>query len=125
MKSLMCGPRRRPDVIFHRSGRIEISARVSQTLGLVSGDSVDVMQEGREYYLVVHKRPAGPMPAAYQATVRPSKAGSGHMRAQCRALVLGVLGVLGGGSRAALSAGEPVDDGVYGRMVPLIMRRGV
>ena len=50
MKSILENTRR-PDVTFHRNGRIDIASRVSKVLSLCCGDVIDIGQEGDEWYI--------------------------------------------------------------------------
>ncbi|MDE5688672.1 MAG: AbrB/MazE/SpoVT family DNA-binding domain-containing protein [Paramuribaculum sp.] len=50
MPSILQNIRRR-DITFYRDGRINLTARISKTLGLKPGDSIDIITEGGEYYL--------------------------------------------------------------------------
>lgn len=65
MESLLKN-QRRPDISFHRNGRIDISANVVKALDLQRGDSIDVTTDGYEYLLYVSHR-----------------AGNGRFEAQC------------------------------------------
>lgn len=55
MKSVL-GNTRKPDLIFHKNGRINVSARVARLLNITHGDIVDIMELTEEYYLYVRGR---------------------------------------------------------------------
>lgn len=47
---------RKPDIYFRENGQIDITSRVSKTLGLHPGDAINVWNAGGEYYLYVAER---------------------------------------------------------------------
>jgi len=65
---------RRPDVIFHPNGRIDITARIAKVLQLQNGDVIDVAVSYDEYLLYVRLR-AAECVGRYEATVHPTNKG--------------------------------------------------
>lgn len=47
---------RRPDITFYPNGRIDITARVAGMLSLESGDVIDILHDGREFYIYVRAK---------------------------------------------------------------------
>lgn len=76
---------RRHDIILHRSGRIDINARLARLLSLVPGDVINLCQEGIEVYLFVYKR-ATEVIGRHEARCYPSKNSSHNFRAYSRTL---------------------------------------
>lgn len=55
MKSILPNSRK-PDISFHPSGKIDISARIARQLSLASGDVIDIAYDAGELYLYVRLR---------------------------------------------------------------------
>ena len=56
MESLLGHNTRRPDITFYRNGRIDITARIANIIGLRAGDVIDIGRERGELYLYrLHK----------------------------------------------------------------------
>ena len=55
MQSLL-GNSRKPDITFYSSGRIDITSRLSKRLGIESGDVIDILFDGYEFYLYVREK---------------------------------------------------------------------
>lgn len=118
---------RKPDITFHRDGRIDITARVAKLLRLCPDDVIDVAEEDEEYLLYVrlrHDRAVG----RYEAQCRPTNRGkfqANNFRAYSKQLCAAVF-------RAArydrsdkplrLPAGTPLTFGTNGIAVPIIIR---
>lgn len=98
---------RRPDITFHRSGIISITARVGGMLGLHEGDSINIAVSGGEYFLFAVRHCIG----RHEAQCFPTKRGGRNLRANsarlCR-LLLDSIG-LSGCPRASFMAGEKVE----------------
>lgn len=56
MGSIIGGSTRRHDLVFYRSGRIDIMARVVKAIGINEGDVIDIYREDEEYYLYIRAR---------------------------------------------------------------------
>lgn len=123
MKSLLQSTRR-PDITFHSSGRIDITARLVRMLGIGRGDVIDVKTDGMEYILYVRHR-ASDISGAYEAQCYPTNNGRTHnfrchSRRLCRALINAVRP---SASELRLPAGDPVETaGISQTAVPLITR---
>lgn len=115
---------RRSDVTFHASGRIDISAGVSLSLGLECGDVIDVLTDGRDYYLCIrHKAPD--VVGRHEAQVwAANRKGRRHNYYRCwsRRLCGAVLGVCGGEVARVTACDAEEKDGRT--VVPLIIRMG-
>ena len=81
--SSVIGTTRKPDIYFRKSGQIDITARVTEDLGLSPGDSLDIWQEGGEYYLYARKNPDS---RGRKAVCRPSNKRGRFMRAHSKTL---------------------------------------
>lgn len=115
---------RRSDVTFHSDGRIDISAGVSKSLGLVAGDVVDVLTDGRDYFLCVRHR-ACDVVGRHEArvwAVNRSCRRHNHYRCWSRRLCRAVLDVCGGDVARVIACDAEETDGKT--VVPLIIRRG-
>ena len=124
MKHLL-GNTRRHDITFNSDGRIEISSRVSKTLGLQPGDVIDIAldETGREVYLYVkhrHDRLAGRHKAqCYKTNSRSCNSLRAHSVEICRQ-VLDLNGY--SAQQARLPVGDPVEIPCIGTALPLIIR---
>ncbi len=47
------GNTRRADISFYSSGKIDITSRIANALGMVDGDVIDIMMWKGEFYLYV------------------------------------------------------------------------
>lgn len=81
--SSVIGTTRKPDIYFRSSGQIDITVRVTEDLGLLPGDSLDIWQEGEEYYLYARKNVD---PRRRKAVCRPANKRNRFMRAHSRQL---------------------------------------
>lgn len=70
MMHSIIGNTRRTDIVFHKSGRIDISALVAKEIGLKNGDVIDIMVDGVEWYIYIkhHSSSIGRHRAAAFAT---------------------------------------------------------
>lgn len=82
---------RRPDIVFYRNGRIDISARVAVALDLNAGDAVSIFRDGHEFYLYVSHRAADSSVARFEAQCFPSNRRGRHMRASSVRLCTALL----------------------------------
>ena len=84
---------RRPDVTFHSSGRIDITARIARSLSLSKGDVIDVATDGDEYLLYVRHR-AADISGTHEARCWPTNNGKRHsnnFRCQSRRLCTTII----------------------------------
>lgn len=104
MKSLL-GYSRRPDISFHRNGRIDITARVAHKLNLQAGDVIDVAFDRVEFYLYVRQKGTA-IKGRHEAQCWPTKRGSHNFRAHSSRLCRNVLALSGATDVARLPIGE-------------------
>lgn len=119
MQSLLGNNSRKADIVFFSSGRIDISARIVKSLNLSCGDVLDIMMDGCEYYLYVkHRAPFG----RYEAMVFPSNKRGHHFRTNSIRLSTAIIRASGADGTAKLCVGSPVFSGIYGTMLPIIIK---
>ena len=115
---------RRPDITFHGSGRIDITARVAKALSLHQGDVIDIAHDDGEYYLYVkHRNAVG----RHEAQCAPTYKGRtcNNLRAHSRRLCQAVLKVNGNYTTARLPVGEPLQQQGLGTALPIIIKRNI
>ena len=118
---------RRPDVTFHSSGRIDITARIARSLSLSKGDVIDIATDGNEYLLYVRHRSANII-GSHEAQCWPTNHGKhqcNNFRCQSRRLSKAIIdNVCPGTSVLRLPAGPAVKHASVGYKfaVPLIIR---
>ena len=119
MQSIL-GNTRKVDITFHRGGRINISARVSKSLGLAHGDIVDIMEGQGETYLYVKHR--APVVGKHEGMVFRSNKNGHHYVASSITLCRYILSRCGGGDKVRLCCGTPVELQHYGTALPIIIK---
>lgn len=119
MQSIL-GNTRKADITFHRRGRINISARVSKSLGLAHGDVVDIMEGTGETYLYVKHR--APVVGKHEGMVFRSNKNGHHCVASSITLCRYVMSRCGGGDKVRLCCGTPVELQHYGTALPIIIK---
>ena len=118
---------RRPDVTFHSSGRIDITARIARSLSLSKGDVIDIATDGNEYLMYVRHR-AADITGNHEAQCWPTNHGKHHsnnFRCQSRRLCQAVINAVKPDANALrLPAGPVVKHACIGYVsgVPLITR---
>lgn len=101
---------RRPDVTFHRCGRIRIASRIARRLDITPGDSINVAISGGEYLLYAVHHPASPG-RHHAACYRANRSGESYC-ANSVALCRRLLDAIGFPDlRAAFMVGEAVERG--------------
>ena len=122
MKSLL-GKVRRSDVIFRANGHFDLTARVVRALNISSGDVVDVLSDGCEYYLYVASHSQFNSCGRYEAQVYPSnrKGGGQHFRGSSVRLCKAILHAAKAAGKVALPCGEIVIDKDR-KLLPIIVR---
>lgn len=104
----LIGQKRKHDVVWHRSGKIELSAYVVKTLGIARGDSIGVMQDRGEYYLYVSSK--GEQGVRCKATCYPSRIGSRAMKTHCKELTDEMYRIIGADAdKLRMAVGEVVE----------------
>lgn len=98
------GNTRRADISFFSSGRIDITSRIVKALALRSGDVIDIMRSGKEFYLYIAHRSAE-LCGRHEAQCYPSKRGGRHFRGYSHRLCEAILKECGELHRANLAAG--------------------
>lgn len=117
------GNTRRSDISFSPNGKIDISSRIVKALGMEKGDVIDIMVDGREYYLYVSIH-ASVVFGRHEAQCYPTQRGSRHFRAYCRRLCTAILQAAGVSGVACFAAGEVVE--ISGRKaIPIITRKNL
>lgn len=107
---------RRPDIYFHRTGRIDIASNVSSMLSLDKGDVINILKTSvGEFFLYVMIRQAdkkNPL-VNYKTSVYPTKRGSANFRTQSIELCR-FISTLTGSDESWLFVGAPSDMGRFG-----------
>lgn len=103
MQSIL-GNTRKPDIVFHKSGRINISARVVKLLNIMQGDIVDIMDWSGEYYLYVRRR--APHVGRHEGMAYRSNKRSNHFIVSSRKLCAHILSLCGESERVRLCCGD-------------------
>ena len=98
---------RRPDVTFHSSGEIYITARVARILNLSKDSCINVAVDKGEYLLVTENY--GSRIGNHAGRCYPVNAGGRYLRANSVRLCKAVLDACGVSGRAALMCGESVE----------------
>ncbi len=83
---------RKPDISFHPSGKIDISARIARLLDISPGDIIDILLDADgELYLYVKLR-AGTYTGHHQGRVNATaRSGKGTTRVWSRAIARAIL----------------------------------
>ena len=117
------GNTRRSDISFSPNGKIDISSRIVKALGMEKGDVIDIMVDGREYYLYILIR-ASVVFGRHEARCYPTQRGSRHFRTYSRRLCTAVLQASGISGTACFAVGEVVE--INGRKtIPIITRKNL
>lgn len=122
MQSVL-GSTRKMDIVFYRSGRMDITARVARILSLARGDVIDMLVSDREVYMYVRYR--APLIGRHEATVYPTNKKGKHFRAYSKRLCRFMLCKCGGEQSVSLYVGKPVCDNCRGTLLPIILRHSL
>ena len=111
---------RHPDITFFRSGRIDISSRVSRILGIEAGDVIDVAITKSDYYLYVRAK-GGTLLGRYEAQCYPTNKGPrrNYFRTYCRKITDLILSV-SGGDKAQIIGGQVCEFDNIGKAIIII-----
>lgn len=126
MKSTLVNTRR-PDITFYRSGRIDITTRVTKALALEDGDVIDIAFDGREHLLYVKHKGAS-LVGRHEAQCRiTNRRGKYHnMRAYSGRLCRFVLALNNNADIARLPVGEVIiDPDTASPLLPIIIRNNL
>lgn len=123
----MLGITRRPDITFHRDGRIDITSHVAVLLGLKHGDVIDIAYDGVEYYL--YKRyDSSSLVGRHEAQVRATNHGKHYchnLRAQSVRMCRQILQMHDGADVVRLPVGELETRSGMGKVLPIIVRNNL
>lgn len=121
MNSLITSTRR-PDVVLHPNGCIEIAAHAARALRLGRGDVIDVAADGVGGELYLYVRHRAPTVGRHEVAVFPTHRRSHHFRCHSARLCRAVAAALATdtGDTLRLVCGEPADLPGLGRALPLI-----
>lgn len=97
---------RRPDITFHASGEIYITARVARILDLDKDSCINVAIDNGEYLLI--REHYNGMIGNHTGRCYPVNAGSRYFRANSVRLCKAILEACGVSGRAALMCGEAI-----------------
>lgn len=118
MQSIL-GNTRKADITFHAGGRINISARVSKSLGLAHGDVIDIMEHDEEIYLYIKHK--APVVGRHEGMVFCSKKNGHHCVASSRRLCQYVMRHHQSKDKLRLCCGTPTKLPHYGTALPIII----
>lgn len=108
------------DIVFHRSGRIDITARVAKILSLARGDVIDILMNDSEVYLYVHYR--SPAVGRNEGAVYPTNKKGNHFRTSSRTLCRFMLCRYGGHEKVSLYVGKAINDKFKGILLPITLK---
>ena len=110
---------RRPDVVFHASGRIDLKRRAALALGVAEGDVINVAAEDGRFYLCISSK-AGGVAGCHRATCRPATAGGRCFRAHSRSLCSAVIKAMGDDAeKVCVITGDPLLSAAFGIILPI------
>ncbi|MBR5835201.1 MAG: hypothetical protein IKY66_03460 [Bacteroidales bacterium] len=118
------GSTRCPDISFHRNGQIDITARISNAIGIEEGDVIDIAEDRGEYYLYVRVKSAevvGRHEARCYPTKRGKKGRGRNLRAYSKRLCDFVLSCSGSCDVARVPAGKSEDIPSLGKAINVIL----
>lgn len=104
MHSLI-GNSRKPDIMFHRNGKIDISAYAAKCLRLSDGDVIDVVQDFGEYLITVRQRASDTI-GRHEGVCHRSNARGRHFRAYSKKLCTIMLNMAEAKHCVAFPVGE-------------------
>lgn len=123
MRSVL-GSTRRPDITFHESGKIDITARVSNAIGIEDGDVIDLAEDRGEYYLYVRVKASAAV-GKYEGRCRPTKRdknGGRNFRAYSKRLCDFVLARSCSQGKVRVPAGKGENISTLGKAINVIIR---
>ena len=128
MRSLIDNTKR-PDVIFHKNGKIDIAANVAKTLNLKAGDVIDIITNNIEYYIVV-KYKANEVVGNHDCKVMRSNKHGNHLRCYSKKLCNKIFSICNFeinssylySDKVRLACGLPTVISTHDRALPLIIK---
>lgn len=113
---------RKPDIVFYKTGRIEVARRLARILGIRKGDVLNLIQENDRYYLYLSSLAVWSN-GTHEAACAPSAPGSRHFRAHSVALARAAARWAGaeGCAKVGAYAGDPLLSEIYGVYVPIFL----
>lgn len=114
MESIIGDSTRRHDIVFYRTGRIDILSSITKALGIKEGDVIDISVDEGEYYLYVRAKSEnviGRHEAKCFSTKKSIKGQSRHLRAHSKTLTNAILSKYPDGIKyARIPAGSIVEE---------------
>lgn len=123
LKSLLSHTRR-ADIIFYRSGRIDINAYAARKLHLSDGDVLGFAQENGETYIYVDRQAAEVM-GRHRCTCRRTNRHGHNFRTYCRDITCHVLSNFPDVMKVEIPAGDVVQHEHHGTLLTLIIRNNL
>ena len=122
MKSIL-GPTKRHQIVFYRSGRIDISALVVRTLQLAAGDVVDCVVDDDENIYLYKKYSGSEVVGRHEATTYRDSFNSSCLRCNSVRLTQHILDLCSASACAKLAIGTTADIPPYGKCLNIIISR--
>lgn len=113
------GNTRKADIIFHSSGRIDITAHVAKSLKMSRGDVLDIMVGNGEFYLYIKHH--APLHGKHEAMVFPTNKTGNHFRTSSYRICDAIMKECGTTDKAKLCVGEPLES-KYGTLLPIVTK---
>ena len=121
MKSLLGNNTRRADITFFKNGRIDISSMLAKHLRLKLGDVIDIIEDNKEYYLIIRLRYQNVIGRHIGQCYPTNKNKTcNNYRTYSKSLTTAILKITGGQNSSRLFIGTPVELPIYGIGIPLI-----
>lgn len=120
MKSIL-GNTRKADIVFHPSGRIDITSRVAKSLDLQHGDIIDIMFGEGEWYLYIKHH--APTVGRHEGMAFRTNTKGRHYRASSKTLCTEILRISNRSEKVKLCCGQPVTMPIYGAALPIIINK--
>lgn len=108
------------DIRFCSNGTIELSAKVSQLLGIENGDYISFLEENEEFYIFIHAKASQPLSCKGKCTRSRQK--SKFMRVAWKEACTKVINNDGRAPEARYRVGEPIQQNGQ-TLLPIITRR--
>lgn len=112
---------RKPDIIFCKNGKIEISSRIAKELQLEKGDVIDILPQDEEMYLYIKHK--APKVGRYQAQVFTTNKRGKHCRAWSKTITETMITLNGTKQdKLKLCVGEPTKIYHIEKALPIIYK---